>query len=91
MSTAILACFMLLYYICSWFVSSFLLILSTLPHSQMTYDLVMECDAITNGKECPELLGSLRKKSDFHDKHFRRDSYNTDDQEDPEILLNGQE
>ena len=43
----------------------------------MTYDMLMECNAITNGKECPDLIGTLRQTSDHNNKHFRRDSYKT--------------
>ncbi|KAL5255390.1 hypothetical protein ACHWQZ_G010822 [Mnemiopsis leidyi] len=46
---------------------------------EMTYDLLMECNEITNGKACPELIGTLRQSSDHNNRHFRRDSYQTSD------------
>ena len=45
----------------------------------MTYDLLVECSEITNGKSCEELFGNLRETSDHNNKHFRRDSYKTGD------------
>jgi len=41
----------------------------------MTYDLLMECRDITNGKPCPRLIGTQRETSDYNNKHLRRDSY----------------
>jgi hypothetical protein len=45
----------------------------------MTYDMLMECNEITNGKPCPDLIGTLRQTGDHNNKHFRRDSYQTSD------------
>ena len=50
---------------------------------------MMECKAITEGKPCPDLLGSLRVDSDFNNWQYRRDSYiNKDDESDSVILGN---
>ena len=44
-------------------------------HLQITYDMLMECKAMTEGGPAPTLLGDLRERSDYHDHNFRRDSY----------------
>lgn len=42
---------------------------------EITYDMLMECKAMTEGGPAPSLIGDLRERSDYHDHNFRRDSY----------------